>query len=102
MTHPLPRLSPRPEFIVDAWTFMLYDPVSQTYVGRSGPFGRERVVAAMPMRNAPPQPLVRARVFTDAWGIALADPQDNLVGTAGVIINRVLPAQWTEDTRRVN
>jgi hypothetical protein len=96
---PLQRLSPRTEFVVDAWAFRLFDPVSKTCVGRGQPFGRERVVSVLPMRNGPPQRLLPEKIVNDVWNFPLSDPSGNLIGRPAVIIHRLLSARWTEDTR---
>ncbi|MBO0863665.1 MAG: hypothetical protein J2P16_01145 [Mycobacterium sp.] len=98
--QPLQHLSARPTLTVDPWGFRLYDPVSHTYVGRPGPFGRERLIYALP-NGAGPRLLRRHRVVSDPWGFALCDPTDgSLVGTPGVIVERMLDATATKDTRR--
>lgn len=100
--RPLRLGSWRPELIVDDHAFRLWDPVDQTYVGVPGPFGRERVVFALPFNGGgtPSGPL-RSWVVHDNDGFHLADPDGNLVGRADVWIPRLLDARWTEDTRRL-
>jgi len=42
------------------------------------------------------------RLVVDAWGFCLSDPTDgSIVGRQGVIVSRILSAQWTHDTRRL-
>lgn len=100
MAQPIRHLSARPHLLVDTWGFRLRDPTDGTYVGVPGPFGRERVVYALPLNGPLPAPVGRAVV--DTWGMAVRDPQGNLLGDrASAWINRILSAQWTADTRRL-
>lgn len=93
----LRNLSARPELLRDDDSSQIADPVPQI-VGVPGPFGRHRVVFALPMGPVQLQPRV---VLHDGNGAYLADPQGNLIGTDKVVVHRMLAARWTEDTRRL-
>lgn len=93
------NLSPRPELVVSDRPDSVVDP-SQTRVGKPGPFGRARVVFALPLENGPVELVPRALIRDDQAGY-LGDPQGNLIGKPGVRVSRVLSARWTEDTRRL-
>jgi hypothetical protein len=95
-----PPNTPRPEFVVDAWAFRLYDPTTKTYVGRAAEWGRQRVVSAIEL-NGGPQQVYPPKMVNDPWGFALADPNGNIIGKPGVTISRILSATWTHDTRRL-
>lgn len=101
MTYPLQHLSRRPELVVDTWAFALVDPVTKTYVGRAAPFGRQRIVSALPLKDGP-QLILPDRMVNDTWGFALSDLSGNILGKPAVVVHRMLRARWTEDTRRVN
>jgi hypothetical protein len=94
LRHP----SPRPGVIVDPANFGIGDPATGTIVGPQGPFGRERVLSALPLDPGPSLLAPPTCVFD---GVAfLADPDNNLIGAPAVWVGRMLTAQWTEDTRR--
>jgi hypothetical protein len=101
----LRQLSPRPELLVDDSGFHVDSPVDNS-VGRAAPFGRERVVAALPLNDSNtgtgPVQLAPAVVFKDAAGFYLADPAGNLLGQENAVwVHRMLYARWTQDTRRL-
>lgn len=89
--------SDRPGLLVDPRAFGLVDPSTENLIGRPGPFGRERVVSALPMEgmNLPPQ------VVIDPRGFYLSDPDGNLIGEPSLWVPRMLSARWVEDTRRL-
>ena len=62
----------------------VHDVVTQSDVGMPGPFGRERVVEALPSnKNRGAVQLAAAQVLHDAARCYLADPDGNLVGVDG-------------------
>lgn len=91
--------SPRPSVVVDPAAFGVVDP-TRTFVGLPGPFGRERVMSALPLDPGPAL-LSPPTVVHDAGSNFLADPDDNLIGEPAVWVSRMLTARWTEDTRRL-
>lgn len=90
-------LSTRPTLLRDDHTDQIIDPSSNALVGVPGPFGKNRCVFALPTRPV----LLQAPTAIYADGYYLADPDGVLVGMPGVIVNRMLGARWTEDTRRL-
>ena len=95
LRHP----SDRPSVVVDPAAFGVLDPPSGTLVGRPGPFGRERVMSALPLDPGPCL-LSPPTVVHDAGSSYLADPDGNLIGDPALWVNRMLTGRWTEDTRR--
>jgi hypothetical protein len=95
LRHP----SPRPSIVVDPADFGVVAPQDGSFVGRSGPFGRERVMSALPLDPGPAL-LSPPTVVRDPGAAYLADPDGNLIGEAAVWVGRMLTARWTEDTRR--
>jgi hypothetical protein len=91
--------SPRPSVVVDPAAFGVADP-SGAIVGRDGPFGRERVMSALPL-DPGPAVLSPPTVIHDAGSAYLADPDGSLIGEPAVRVSRMLTARWTEDTRRL-
>jgi hypothetical protein len=95
LRHP----SDRPSVIVDPAAFGVGIAPPPSIVGRPGPFGRERVMSALPLDPGPallsPPTLVR-----DAGAAFLADADGNVIGEPAVWVGRMLTARWTEDTRR--
>jgi hypothetical protein len=89
--------SPRPELLLDQRSGAVQDPASLTRVGRSGPFGRERCLFALPL---PVQELSRGVLLRDQDSAMLADAAGNVIGVPRVYVHRMLFARWTEDTRR--
>jgi hypothetical protein len=96
--RPLRPGSWRPELVVDDHAWRLYDPATQTFVGMPGPFGRERVVWALP-NGTGPTVLEPNKVVHDGGGFYLADPDNNLIGMPGLVVARMLMATRTEQTR---
>jgi hypothetical protein len=94
LRHP----SPRPSVVVDPAAYGVGFPPGQV-VGRPGPFGRERVMSALPLDPGPAL-LSPPTVVRDPGAAYLADPDGNLIGEAAVWVGRMLTARWTEDTRR--
>jgi hypothetical protein len=91
--------SPSPTVTVDPAAFGVVDPTGGI-VGLPGPFGRERVMSALPLDPGPAL-LSPPTVIHDGGSSFLADPDDNLIGEPAVWVNRMLTARWTEDTRRL-
>ena len=85
--------------MVDPAAFGVVDP-TRTFVGRDGPFGRERVVSALPL-DPGPSLLSPPTVVRDAGSAYLADPDGALIGDPALWVDRMLTARWTEDTRRL-
>jgi hypothetical protein len=94
LRHP----SDRPSVVVDPAAFGVVDPTG-TFVGRQGPFGRERVLSALPL-DPGPSLLSPPTVVRDAGSSFLADPDGALIGEPAVWVQRMLTARWVEDTRR--
>jgi hypothetical protein len=94
-------LSPRPELVVSDRPDSIVDPSDSSRVGVPGPFGRERVVFALPLENGPVQLVAPAVVRDDQAGY-LADPSGTLIGMPGVRVQRMVSARWVEDTRRLS
>jgi hypothetical protein len=88
LRHP----SDRPSVVVDPAAYGIG-------VGRPGPFGRERVMSALPLDPGPCL-LSPPTVVRDPGAAYLADPDGALIGEAAVWVGRMLTARWTEDTRR--
>lgn len=93
-----PSTSPRPEIVVDPRARSVGD-IDGGRVGLPGPFGRERVLFALPLDPGPVQ-LAPAEL--------IVDPISDLVGNGGVVglapplwVSRMQTARWTEDTRRL-
>lgn len=84
--------------VVDPAAFGVVDPSSTTIVGRPNPFGRQRIVSALPVE---PTLLSPSLVVRDAGSAYLADPDGALIGEPAVWVSRMLTARWTEDTRRL-
>lgn len=99
MKH-LRQLSSRPTLLTDEASRRVIDKSSETLVGQTGPFGRERVVSALPM-NSGPVAIAAPLVLHDEDGAQLVDPDGNLIGEPAIIVHRMLTARWTEDTRRL-
>lgn len=85
--------------MVDPAAFGVVDPATN-FVGRPGPFGRERVMSALPLSPGPAL-LSPPTVVRDHGAAFLADPDGALIGEAAVWVDRMLTARWTEDTRRL-
>ena len=96
----LRNLSPRPELVVGPDGSRVGNVTAGNRVGIPGPFGRQRIVAALPLNKAGgPQLLAPPIALHDANGFHLADVNGNLIGSAGVTVHRYLTARWTQDTR---
>lgn len=71
-------------------------------LGLSGPFGRERIVTALPLNKAGGARLIVAPVMLHDAGLGyLGDPDGNVIGEPGVWVHRMATARWTQDTRRL-
>lgn len=95
LRHP----SSRPSVVVDPAAFGVIAP-DATIVGRDGPFGRERVMSALPLDPGPAL-LAPPTVVHDHGSSFLADPDGALIGDPALWVDRMLTARWTEDTRRL-
>ena len=95
LRHP----SDRPSVVVDPAAFGVIDPTGGSLVGRDGPFGRERVMSALPLDPGPAL-LSPPTVVHDAGSAYLADPDGALIGEPALWVERMLTTRWTEDTRR--
>ena len=100
MTKNLRTLSTRPEPLVDQRGRPNTDPNTSTRPGIPGPFGRARVVSALPLRDGPVA-LVKPLALASADGTLLAAVDDTVVGTPGIKVDRLLHARKTLDTRRL-
>jgi hypothetical protein len=104
MSFPLRTPSARPTLIVDSRSRSLSDadtPIPNR-IGRAGPFGRSRVVYALPITENPLQWVKPNTLLVDPRAGAVSDPALDLIGKdKGVYIGRLLTARWTEDTRRL-
>jgi hypothetical protein len=96
MTKSLRTLSPRPQLIVP----LVADPAAAQLGVTATPLGRNRLVAALPLRDGPVT-LVSPSVFVAPDGSYLADPDDALLGNPGIKVDRLLAARRTLDTRRL-
>lgn len=75
---------------------------SSDRIGVTGPFGRERIVTALPLNKAGGSVQLGPAVAVHDAGLAfLADPDGNLIGEPPVFVHRMLHARWTADTRRL-
>jgi hypothetical protein len=91
--------SPRPGLVVDQANFALVDPANQ-FVGKPGPFGRERCLYALPL-NPGPALLSAPTLIRDAGPASVADPELTIIGQPAVWVSRMLCAGIVEDTRRL-
>lgn len=99
--RPLRVNSCRPGLLVDPQGFRLVDPDTLSRLGRPGPFGRARVVSALPTGGLGPLPVRPPAVVHDPACAYLGDPDGALIGVAGLTVHRMLTARWVEDTRRL-
>ena len=96
----LRKPSARPGLVVDPAARAVVD-AGTTYVGRPAPFGRERVVFALPLDPGPA--LLQAPTFVHGPGpSSVADANEVIVGRPAVWVSRMLTARWVEDTRRLS
>lgn len=84
--------------MVDPAAFGVVDP-SRSFIGRPGPFGRSRLLYALPLAPGPAL-LSPPTVVRDAGSAYLSDPDGALIGTPAVWVDRMLTVRPTEDTRR--
>jgi hypothetical protein len=80
--------------------------ITNVMIGIDGPYGRERVVYALPFGahgndRVPGFQYAAPKLFVDSYGNYLADPNGTIIGIDGLWIPRLLVARWTEDTRRL-
>jgi len=91
----------RPEVLVDERGRRVTDGDGGT-VGIPGPLGRERVTTALPLNGSGPVQVAGPPVVHSNQLSYLADADGTLIGTVPPVwIHRLLPARWTEDTRRL-
>jgi hypothetical protein len=95
LRHP----SDRPSVVVDPAAFGVVDPSTNSTIGRPGPFGRERLMSALPLDPGPAL-LSPPSVLHDPGPAYLADADGSLIGEPAVWVERMLTARSTEDTRR--
>lgn len=88
--------SPRPTIVVDQRGRAQIDPTTGARVGLQGPFGRERLLHALPL----PWAELSRGMMVDAGGPLLADPRGSVAGLGRVYVPRMLSAGRVEDTRR--
>ena len=100
MQKSLRHLSTRPELVVDQGGQPNSDPQTTTIPGRAGPFGRARVVSALPLLDGPVT-IVKPIALAAADGTLLADSANILLGTPGVKVDRLLKATRAQNTRRL-
>lgn len=87
--------SPRPMIVVDERGRAQID-TTGARVGLPGPFGRERLLFALPLAWAE----ISRGVMVDAGGPLLADPGGSVAGLGRLYVPRMLYARRTQDTRR--
>jgi hypothetical protein len=92
----LRNLSSRPTLLVDGGRVGN----ATDSIGVPGPFGRARIVQALPLKDGPRQ-LVAPLVVQAPDLSYLTDPQGNVLGVPGVRVSRMLSARWVGDTRRL-
>jgi hypothetical protein len=99
----LRNLSERPQLVVSDLPTRVGDRTDATDVGIGGPFGRHRLVTALPLNKAGgPLQLVPARVIHDSALCYLGDPDGNLVGDRSALwVHRMVTAKVTRNTRRL-
>jgi hypothetical protein len=97
----LRTISTRPLVTVDNTTHPLRD-AALNVVGTSGPFGRNRVLSALPLNKSKPVLLSPPQPVTDVDGFLLGDPAGNVIGAADkIVVHRLLYATRTINTRRL-
>lgn len=92
--------SSRPSVVVDPAAFGVAIKPPPTIVGRDAPFGRERVMSALPLDPGPAL-LAPPTVVHDHGSVYLADPDGALIGEPALWVDRMLTARFVEDTRRL-
>jgi hypothetical protein len=91
----------RPTVTVDARAGRVREPVSNSFPGTPGLFGRGRMVTCLPTNGDGPV-LLRSAVAIGDPAAYLVDPDGNFVGVASALyVHRMLTARWVEDTRRL-
>lgn len=94
-------ITARPTLTVDARAGRVVEPASASYPGTPNPFGRARVVTALPTNGDGPVLIDLPVVLTDPSAYVV-DVGGNFVGfSSAFYIHRLLTARWTEDTRRL-
>lgn len=105
--------SARPQLVVDTSQQRIVDsnapaqapnppvPPLQGSVGQQAPFGRGKMLTALPTNGSGPVMLSPPVVFGSSLSY-LVDPDGFFVGErAAVFVHRLLTARWVEDTRRL-
>ena len=90
-------LSPRPEIVVGG-----INAVGDTssVIGIAGPFGRGRMVSALPLRQGPR--LITAPVVVHDAGLGyIGDAQGAVIGSPAIRVQRLVDAGTVSDTRRL-
>ena len=101
MSSLVDRLSARPIILVDEAGHGVVDPAGN-FIGCMGPFGRGRMVAALPLNKDGPVQVAGPEVLEGICDAFVVDPQGNYIGHSNPIwVNRILDARWVEDTRRL-
>jgi hypothetical protein len=96
-------ITARPTVTVDARAGRVVEPAlpDPTYPGTPGPFGRARVVTALPTNGDGPV-LVSLPVMLRSPRAYVVDADGNFVGGGSALyIHRLVTARWVEDTRRL-
>lgn len=88
-----------PDLVVDPWSARTLDPATQSNVGYPATLGRNRLVWALPTNLDGPQVVLEPRIVADQEGIALGDPDGNVLGEPGLVIHRLLTANPVQMTR---
>lgn len=100
MQHVRPPTSLRPQIFVDPRTRGLVDS-GRDHIGREAPFGRERVLFALPLDPGPSLLDPPRLLFAPGGSDVIGDPDGAVIGVAAVWVSRMHTARWTEDTRRI-
>jgi hypothetical protein len=91
----------RPTVTVDERAGRVREPAPLTFPGIPGPFGRSRVVTALPTNGDGPVLLKLPTVLVDP-GAYVVDTGGGFAGDNNAIwVHRLTTARWVEDTRRL-
>jgi hypothetical protein len=95
-------ITARPTVTVDARAVRLREPdPNPSFPGTQGPFGRARVVTALPTNGDGPVLITKAGIVADPHSYVV-DSDGNFVGSnSALYIHRFITARWVEDTRRL-
>jgi hypothetical protein len=91
--------SVRPEVLVDQQSGSTIDPAGAR-VGTPGPFGRDRLISALPTNKTAPVQLAAPQTLRDHAGCLIADPSGAVLGSPGAWCHRMVHAGRTAATRR--